>query len=89
MKLNDWDLPNEFGVPNHRPNVAEEELDKHDTVTGSTAVGQLTNMTKSNTCNDWGWASGVNIHGEGGPAEGDLTIGAGGGYGGSCFALTP
>jgi hypothetical protein len=47
------DLPNEFGVPNHQPNVAEDEVDNHDTVTGSNAQGELGNMTKGSTCNDW------------------------------------
>jgi len=115
------DLPNEFGVPNHQPNVAEDEVDNHDTVTGSNAQGELNSNNMGATCNDWtskvgatgkpncghswprsanqswisthaagGCAPGVNIHGEGGPAQGDLTIGAGGGYGGFyCFALTP
>jgi hypothetical protein len=115
------DLPNEFGVPNHQPNIAEDEVDNHDTVTGSNAQGELGTMTKGSTCNDWtskvgntgkpmcghswprsanqswiathaagGCAPGVNIFGSGGPAQGDLTIGAGGGYGGFyCFALTP
>ena len=51
-------------MPNHQPNIAEDEVDNHDTVTASNA--------------------------QGGPAQGDLTIGAGGGYGGfNCFALTP
>jgi hypothetical protein len=116
------DLPNEFGLPNHRPNPAQDEVDNHDTLTGSTEQGLLESTNMKDTCNDWtskvgntgvprighswprggnaqswisehkagGCAPGVNIFGEGGPQPGDLTVGAGGGYGGIyCFALSP
>jgi hypothetical protein len=40
--------------------------------------------------NAGGCAPGVNLFGQGGPQQGDYTVGAGGGYGGIyCFALTP
>ena len=115
------DLPNEFGVPNHQPNPNDDEVDNHDTLTGSNKTGQLDAASMGNTCNDWtskvgntgvprighswprsanqswlaehnagGCAPGVNIFAEGGPQPGDLTVGAGGGYGGFyCFALQP
>jgi hypothetical protein len=116
------DLPNEFGIGNHKPNANQDEVDNHDTLTGSTAQGVLESTNMKDTCNDWtskvgstgiprighswpragatqswisehkagGCAPGVNIFGQGGPQPGDLTVGAGGGYGGIyCFALTP
>jgi hypothetical protein len=115
------DLPNEDGVPNHRPNPNEDEVDNHDTLTGSNEQGELDSTNMGATCNDWtskvgstgvprvghswprtagqswisehgagGCAPGVNIFGTGGPPPGDLSVGAGGGYGGIyCFALSP
>lgn len=115
------DLPNEFGVPNHQPNPNQDEVDNHDTMTGSDKTGKLASPNLGATCNDWtskvgttgkpgcghswprsanqswisehnagGCAPGVNIFGQGGPQPGDLTVGAGGGYGGIyCFSLDP
>jgi len=117
------DLPNEFGVPNHRPDPNQPEVDNHDTLTGSNADGELVTQDMGNTCNDWtskvgatgepqcghswprsanngrqwieeheapGCAPGVNIMGTGGPPQGNVTVGGGGGYGGFyCFSLDP
>jgi hypothetical protein len=117
------DLPNEFGVPNNRPDPNEDEVDNHDTLTGSNEQGELNTTDMGDTCNDWtskvgnvgvprighswprqggggqswisehdagGCAPGINIFGTGGPQPGDLTVGAGGGYGGIyCFSLDP
>jgi hypothetical protein len=46
----DDDLPNEDGVPNHQPDPTMEEVDNHDTLTGSDGNGML--MVGA-TCNDW------------------------------------
>ena len=35
------DLPNEFGIPNHRPDTNQPEVDNHDTLTGSNKAGEL------------------------------------------------
>jgi hypothetical protein len=117
------DLPNEHGVPNHRPDPTQDAVDNHDTLTGSDDKGELDTTDMGDTCNDWtsrvgstgvprighswprssnsgrswmsdhdagGCAPGINIMGQGGPMQGDLTVGAGGGYGGFyCFALDP
>jgi hypothetical protein len=45
------DLPNEDGVPNHRPDPTRPEADNHDTLTGSDAMGQL--YGPGATCLDW------------------------------------
>ncbi len=45
------DLPNEFGVPNHRPDPTNPEDDNHHTLTGSGADGTLYGDTA--TCHDW------------------------------------
>lgn len=47
------DLPNEFGVPNQRPDPNEPAVDNHDTLTGSNKDGLLDSMNMGNTCNDW------------------------------------
>ena len=44
------DLPNENGIPNHAPEG--EELNNHDTLTGTNKQGELDTTTGS-TCNDW------------------------------------
>jgi hypothetical protein len=41
------DLPNETGTPNH------QNVDNHDTLTGSTSAGQIGSNTTASTCNDW------------------------------------
>jgi hypothetical protein len=45
------DLPNEFGVPNHRPDPTLPEVDNHLTLTGSDKLGQL--YGPASTCEDW------------------------------------
>jgi hypothetical protein len=45
------DLPNEFGVPNHRPDPTLPEVDNHLTVTGTNNLGQL--YGPDATCEDW------------------------------------
>jgi hypothetical protein len=45
------DLPNEDGVPNHQPDATQPEVDNHDTLTGSDAMGQL--FGPDATCSDW------------------------------------
>jgi hypothetical protein len=45
------DLPNEFGVPNHRPDPNLPEVDNHDILTGSNAQGRLYGAMA--TCLDW------------------------------------
>lgn len=45
------DFPNEDGVPNHQPDPTQPEVDNHDTLTGSNALGQLYSQTA--TCKDW------------------------------------
>jgi hypothetical protein len=41
------DLPNETGTPNH------QNVDNHDTLTGSTTAGTIGSNTKASTCDDW------------------------------------
>jgi hypothetical protein len=45
------DLPNENGIPNHRPDPSKPEEDNHHTITGSNATGTLSSAMA--TCNDW------------------------------------
>lgn len=45
------DLPNEDGVPNHRPDPTQPQVDNHHFVTGSTTTGTLYSTTT--TCADW------------------------------------
>jgi hypothetical protein len=51
------DLPNEYGVPNHRPDPNKANVDNHQFVTGSTTQGTLFSSTKVTgldaTCQDW------------------------------------
>jgi hypothetical protein len=49
------DLPNEFGVPNHRPDPNKANVDNHQFITGSGADGTLysTTATPNSTCLDW------------------------------------
>jgi hypothetical protein len=49
------DLPNEAGVPNHRPDPNKEAPDNHHMVTGTGTDGKLYKATNgiSVTCNDW------------------------------------
>jgi hypothetical protein len=61
------DLPNEDGVPNHRPDPAQPEFDNHDILTGSNDKGQL--YGAMSTCFDWTSARGDRA-GEGAPRVG-------------------
>jgi hypothetical protein len=45
------DLPNEFGVPNHKPDPTGEALDNHHVLTGSSPEGYVQGPTS--TCDDW------------------------------------
>ncbi|HMI93600.1 MAG TPA: hypothetical protein VK509_19640, partial [Polyangiales bacterium] len=47
-----FDLPNEFGVPNHDPD-GNGKIDNHNTVTGTGAGGTLYSDDWSFTCHDW------------------------------------
>jgi hypothetical protein len=46
------DFPNEDGVPNHNPD-GTGEVDNHDFLTGSNAMGQLYRDDPRVTCDDW------------------------------------
>lgn len=50
------DFPNEDGVPNHRPDPTQGQVDNHDTLTGSNAQGRLYSQTA--TCLSWTSATG-------------------------------
>ncbi len=45
------DLPNEDGIPNHRPDPTQPAVDNHHMVTGSDTLGRLYKATA--TCDDW------------------------------------
>jgi hypothetical protein len=45
------DFPNEWGIPNHRPDPNAPEEDNHHMVTGSDTQGRLKSSTA--TCKDW------------------------------------
>ena len=45
------DLPNEDGVPNHRPDPNQPAIDNHQFITGSDSSGEL--YSDSSTCKDW------------------------------------
>jgi hypothetical protein len=50
------DLPNEDGVPNHRPDPNQPFIDNHQIVTGSGKDGKLypsNSISSSSTCQDW------------------------------------
>lgn len=47
------DLPNEDGVPNHRPDPTKAQVDNHLTMTGSDTKGKLYNNSANSTCQDW------------------------------------
>jgi hypothetical protein len=50
------DFPNEDGVPNHRPDPIQPEVDNHDILTGTNTSGGLYSATA--TCKDWTAATG-------------------------------
>lgn len=56
------DLPNEDGVPNHRPDPLSPAGDNHDTLTGSNAQGKLQSQTA--TCRDWTTSDGASANGK-------------------------
>lgn len=56
------DLPNEDGVPNHRPDPLTPAGDNHDTLTGSNAQGKLQSNTA--TCRDWTTSDGASANGK-------------------------
>jgi hypothetical protein len=45
------DLPNELGIPNHRPDPSLPPVDNHHFLTGSNAAGRL--VSAKETCLDW------------------------------------
>jgi hypothetical protein len=47
-----YDLPNEFGVPNHNPD-GTGNVDNHNTLTGSGADGKVIGTDWALTCHDW------------------------------------
>jgi len=56
------DLPNEFGVPNHRPDPSKPADDNHHMMTGSDTLGNL--KSASATCKDWTVAEPDAAHGK-------------------------
>jgi hypothetical protein len=56
------DLPNENGIPNHRPDPTKPEEDNHHTITGSDAAGKLKSATA--TCKDWTTSDGASANGK-------------------------
>jgi hypothetical protein len=61
------DFPNEDGVPNHQPDATQEEVDNHDTLTGTADDGTL--FADDATCLDWTGGTG-DIASEGRPRVG-------------------
>jgi len=47
------DLPNEYGVPNHRPDPTMPEVDNHHILTGSDGEGRLYQGSVNGTCDNW------------------------------------
>ncbi len=49
------DLPNEYGVPNHKPDPTKNAVDNHLTITGTNPQGRLysSSYAKDATCADW------------------------------------
>ena len=45
------DFPNEDGIPNHAPDPNQGQVDNHDMLTGTNALGMLFSAT--GTCKDW------------------------------------
>lgn len=45
------DLPNELGIPNHKPDPSQPPVDNHHVLTGSGADGHVYSAT--GTCDDW------------------------------------
>ncbi|MFC1609432.1 hypothetical protein ACFL6C_00605 [Myxococcota bacterium] len=72
------DLPNEDGIPNHRPDPTQPEVDNHHMLTGSDENGEL--ESSSATCQDWTTADGSSANGR--PSCGFAWPRGGGGGGG-------
>lgn len=53
------DLPNEDGVPNHKPDANSPQVDNHDVLTGTGPTGQLYMNDPKYTCRDWTSAVGA------------------------------
>lgn len=47
------DLPNEYGIPNHRPDATLPEVDNHHVLTGSDTSGKLYQNNVNGTCANW------------------------------------
>jgi hypothetical protein len=47
------DLPNEYGIPNHRPDPNAASVDNHHMLTGSNTSGKLNSTSSASTCEDW------------------------------------
>lgn len=62
------DLPNENGIPNHRPDPTVPAVDNHHTITGSDANGKLKSATA--TCKDWTTKDGSAAANNGKPSAG-------------------
>ncbi len=73
------DFPNEDGVPNHRPDPTQPQVDNHDMITGCNDQGRLYSSTAN--CLDWTSALG-NRTVEGRPRVGHSWPRSGGGGGG-------
>jgi hypothetical protein len=73
------DLPNEYGIPNHRPDPTKPQEDNHHMITGSSATGTLKSATS--TCKDWTTADGSSANGK--PSAGFAWPRGGGGGGGN------
>jgi hypothetical protein len=56
------DIPNENGIPNHRPDPSKPQDDNHHTVTGSNETGKLKSATA--TCKDWTTSVGSSANGQ-------------------------
>jgi hypothetical protein len=72
------DLPNEDGIPNHRPDPVAPAVDNHDVLTGSDTQGKL--FSKTATCRDWTTSDGSSANGK--PQIGHSWPRSGGGGGG-------
>jgi hypothetical protein len=80
------DLPNEFGIPNHRPDLSMPAVDNHHVMTGSDAMGKF--YSANSTCKDWtaltnagrprvgfSWPAGGRVHWISGQDEGGCGAG--------------
>jgi hypothetical protein len=47
------DLPNEYGIPNHKPDPTGPEIDNHHVLTGSDGEGRLYEGNVNGTCDNW------------------------------------